>query len=56
MKRFRCGDVVPGCESTFTGTEGDILAAVGAHARHDHGMAAVGPDLVAAVRAHMTAA
>jgi predicted small metal-binding protein len=53
MKRFRCGDVVPGCDAEFTGHEDEILAAVGAHARSAHGMTEVGPDLVAAVRSKM---
>lgn len=53
MKQFRCGDVVPGCTKQFVGTESDILAQVGAHARLDHGLTAVGPDLVTAVRAAM---
>ncbi|MFC3690268.1 DUF1059 domain-containing protein [Aquipuribacter hungaricus] len=51
MKRFRCGDVIPGCTAQFAGTEEDILAQVGAHARRDHGVADVGPELVVSVRA-----
>lgn len=50
MKQFRCGDVVPGCTSAFTGTEDEILAGVAQHAREDHGLAEVSPELVAAVR------
>ena len=53
MKRFRCGDVVPGCTATFHGTEDDVLGAVGAHARRDHGLSAVPDSLVASVRAAM---
>jgi predicted small metal-binding protein len=55
MKRFRCGDVVPGCDAEFTGHEDEILAAVGAHAHDVHGMTEVGPELVQAVRSHMVA-
>jgi predicted small metal-binding protein len=52
MKRFSCGDVVPGCRSTFRGeTETDILSQVAAHARHDHGMAEVPPEVINQVRA-----
>ncbi len=51
MKRFRCGDVVPGCGAEFTGTEDEILSSVGAHAHADHGMTEVGPELVGLVRA-----
>ncbi|MGA9747138.1 MAG: DUF1059 domain-containing protein [Nocardioides sp.] len=54
VKRFRCGDVVPGCERRFTGTEDEILRLVAAHARDDHGLTVVGPELVSAVRAHLT--
>jgi predicted small metal-binding protein len=53
MKRFRCGDVVPGCDAEFTGSDQDILAAVGAHAHADHQISQVGPDLVEAVRSAM---
>jgi len=50
MKKFRCGDLMPGCAVTFTGTEDEILSAVGAHAHRDHGIAQVTPELVDAVR------
>lgn len=50
MKKFRCGDVVPGCAAEFVGTEDDILRDVGHHARHDHGLTEVTPELVGAVR------
>lgn len=53
MKRFRCGDVVPGCDAEFTGTENDILSAVGTHAREAHGMHEVSPELVAQVRSRI---
>lgn len=46
MKRFRCGDVVPGCEVTFTGTRDEILAAAADHARRDHGITQIPPELV----------
>lgn len=50
MKKFRCGDLMPGCAVTFTGSEEEILAAVGAHAHRDHGLTEVTPGLVDAVR------
>jgi len=50
MKTFRCGDVVPDCTTVFTGEEGQILAAVAGHARRDHGLTDVSPELVNAVR------
>lgn len=52
MKRFNCGDVVPGCETTFVGAdESDILVAVGRHAHDDHGLTEVPDELVAQVQA-----
>ena len=53
MKRFRCGDVVPGCTAAFQGTEDEILVAVGAHAHADHGLTAIPDELVLQVRAAM---
>ena len=52
MKTFTCGDVVPGCGSSFSAVdEGGILSQVAAHAAADHGLTDVTPELVAAVRA-----
>ncbi len=56
MKQFRCGDLIPGCAATFAGTADEILAAVGAHARADHGVPEVSAELVAQVRGHLTPA
>jgi predicted small metal-binding protein len=54
MKSFSCGAVVPGCTATFRGdTEGEILAQVAHHARHDHGLTEISDELVAAVRANV---
>lgn len=49
MKKFRCGDVVPGCTRTFTGTQEEILQQVTEHARQDHGIAEVTPELAGTV-------
>lgn len=54
MKRFRCGDVVPGCTATFHGTEHSVLEQVRAHARRDHALPKLSADLVLAVRGAMT--
>jgi predicted small metal-binding protein len=52
VKTFACGDVVPGCTSTFTGPDDDsVLALVAAHAAADHGLGTVPPELVEQVRA-----
>ena len=53
MKRFRCGDVVPGCDAEFTGSEHEILAAVGTHARDAHDIHEVSPELVQQVRSRI---
>jgi predicted small metal-binding protein len=51
MKAFACGAVVPACTATFTAeTEQEILASVAEHARKDHGMDEVPPEVVAQVR------
>ena len=47
MKEFRCGDLVPGCTTTFEGeSEEEILKQVAVHAREDHGMDEVPPEVV----------
>ena len=51
MKRFACGDVVPGCTAGFTAsTEADLLSLVAAHARESHGIDDIPPELLAHVR------
>jgi predicted small metal-binding protein len=55
MKEFRCGTVVPGCETTFQGeSEDEILQQVGAHARDEHGMDEVPPEVVDTIRASIS--
>ena len=52
MKEFSCGQVVPGCSATFEGeSEESILQQVAIHARDDHGMEEVSPEVVDQVRA-----
>ena len=51
MKQFACGDVVPGCDATFTcESEDEILGLVGAHAVDDHGITEISDELVTQVR------
>ena len=51
MKRFACGDVVPGCDATLVcDSEDDVLAQVAQHAAEVHGMAEVPDSVVAQVR------
>ena len=52
MKQFSCGAVVPGCTATFTGQSYDeILGQVATHAKEDHDMQEVPPEVVDAVKA-----
>lgn len=53
MKHFACGDLVPGCDATFSGSESQILGQVAEHARVDHGMTSISDELIAGVRAHL---
>ena len=55
MKEFRCGEIVPGCDAKFEGeSEEEILVQVAVHAREEHGMDEVPPDVVDNVRARIT--
>ena len=47
MKVFRCGALVPGCSASFEGeSEDEILQQVATHARDEHGMDEVPPEVV----------
>jgi predicted small metal-binding protein len=47
MKEFRCGALVPGCSASFEGESDDeILQQVATHARDEHGMDEVPPEVV----------
>lgn len=52
MKEFRCGELVPGCDAAFEGeSEAEILQRIAAHARDEHGMDEVPPEVVDQIRA-----
>lgn len=54
MKKFQCGDVVPGCKKVFVyESEDEILSAVAVHAREDHNLQEVPPALIQQVRDHI---
>lgn len=54
MKEFSCGDVVPGCTAAFRAeTEPALLEQVARHARDDHGLTELPPELVAKVKARI---
>ena len=50
MKEFSCGDVVSGCTMSFrAASEAELLEAVAAHARADHGLTSIPDSLVTQV-------
>jgi len=50
--RIACNDVVPGCDFTATAaTEEELMTQVVAHAKHQHGVTEVTPELAAKVKA-----
>ncbi len=52
MKQFRCGDIVPGCETKIAAeSEDEVLEHVLVHAREDHGMDEVPPEIQDRIRA-----
>ena len=52
MKEFRCGELVPGCEARFESeSEDELLERIADHARDEHGMPEVPPEIVDKIRA-----
>ena len=50
-KEIACADVVPGCSfHAEAATEEELLRQVAEHARTEHGVTEVGPDLLATVK------
>ena len=55
MKQFRCGDVVPGCQwVTQNDDEQQLFADISVHARDQHGMDEVPPEVVDQIRGVIT--
>ena len=53
--KFRCGELVPGCDWRIEGeSENEILEEVAVHAREAHGMDEVPPEVADTVRATIT--
>jgi predicted small metal-binding protein len=51
-QRIACNDVVPGCSFTASAeTEEELIEKVVAHARRDHGVSEVTPELAAKLKA-----
>ncbi len=54
MKKFACGDVVPGCDARFVcSDEDEILAEVARHASEVHGLTEIPDELVDQVRSRI---
>ena len=52
MKEMRCGDVMSGCAAVFHGqTVEDVLSQAEVHARAEHGIPEMTPQVEAVVRA-----
>jgi predicted small metal-binding protein len=52
MKEFRCGELVPGCTASFQAESDDeIMQQVAVHAREEHGMDEVPPEVADQARA-----
>jgi predicted small metal-binding protein len=55
MKEFRCDDVVPGCPYvTREEDEDGLLEQISSHAREEHGMDEVPPEVVDTIRSMIT--
>jgi len=52
VKAFRCGDVVTGCTAEFKAeSQDELYEQIRAHARDDHGMDEVPPEVVDEINA-----
>jgi predicted small metal-binding protein len=55
MKQFRCDDVVPGCQwVTRNDDEQQLFQEISVHARDEHGMDEVPPEVVDQIRGVIT--
>ena len=51
-KVLRCGDLMTGCNTVIEGKDvAEVMAKGAEHAKKDHGLAAIPPDMVAKVQA-----
>lgn len=54
VKEFNCGELVPGCEAVFHGeSDQEILDQVAVHAREQHAMDEVPPEVQDTIRASL---
>jgi predicted small metal-binding protein len=55
MKEFRCGVLVPGCDAKFEAeSEEELFQHIAAHAREEHAMPEVPPEVVDQIRASIS--
>ena len=51
MKQLRCGDLMPGCSAVIEGKdEAEVMQKGAEHAKKDHGMNQIPPDVAQKVR------
>jgi predicted small metal-binding protein len=51
-KVLRCGDLMPGCSAVMEGKDvAEVMAKGAEHAKKDHGLTALPPDMIAKVQA-----
>ena len=51
MKEFACGELVPGCDAKFhSESEDQLFEQITSHARDEHGMDEVPPEVVDQIR------
>ena len=51
MKEFACGELVPGCDAKFhSESEDQLFEQIAAHARDEHGMDEVPPEVADQIR------
>lgn len=51
-KILRCGDLMPGCSAVLEGKDvAEVMAKGAEHAKKDHGLTALPPDMIAKVQA-----
>lgn len=51
-KVLRCGDLMPGCSAVLEGKDvAEVMAKGAEHAKKDHGIASIPPDMAAKVQA-----
>jgi len=49
-KVLRCNEVMPGCDFEARGTEQEVLTKAAEHAKTDHGIHELTPEIVAKVK------